>query len=46
LEATGKPAGVLLNVGLPKLEWKRMASSNIRVHSRPLAVEKEGIIRN
>jgi len=25
LKATGKPVGVLLNFGSPKLEWKRMA---------------------
>jgi len=43
LKATGKRVGVLLNFGSPKLEWKRMIFTHpsIRVHSRPLAVEKE-----
>lgn len=42
LKATGKPVGILLNFGAPKLEWKRMVRSrpNIRVHSRPSAVDK------
>ncbi|MCL4857998.1 MAG: hypothetical protein KJZ93_01275 [Caldilineaceae bacterium] len=42
--ATGKPVGLLLNFGAPKLEWKRMVFSqpNIRVHSRSFAVETEG----
>ena len=36
LKATGNPVGLLLNFGAPRLEWKRMASSqsDIRVHSR------------
>ena len=44
LKATGKPVGLLLNFGSPKLEWKRMAltNSHIRVDSRPFVVEKEG----
>lgn len=44
LKATGKPVGLLLNFGAPKLEWKRMAQthSNIRVNSRSFAVENEG----
>ncbi len=28
LKATGKPVGVLLNFGSPKLEWKRMARTH------------------
>ncbi|HPG01308.1 MAG TPA: GxxExxY protein [Kiritimatiellia bacterium] len=44
LKATGKPVGVLLNFGTPKLEWKRMAMTHppIGVHSRLLADETEG----
>lgn len=44
LKATGKPVGLLLNFGAPKLEWKRMVQthSNIRVNSRSFAVENEG----
>lgn len=44
LKATGKPVGLLLNFGSPKLEWRRMAQtqSNIRVHSRAFAVENNG----
>jgi len=44
LKATGKPVGLLLNFGAPKLEWKRMILSqpDIRVHSRPFAVKKDG----
>ncbi|MCA9940414.1 MAG: GxxExxY protein [Anaerolineales bacterium] len=40
LKATGKPVGLLLNFGAPKLEWKRMVLTQlpIRVHSRPFAV--------
>jgi len=30
LKATGKPVGVLLNFGSPKLEWKRMAMTRSR----------------
>jgi len=30
LKATGKPVGLLLNFGNPKLEWKRMALTRIR----------------
>jgi len=43
LKATGKPVGVLLNFGTPKLEWKRMAltHSPIRVHSHSFAVTTE-----
>jgi GxxExxY protein len=39
LKATGKPVGVLLNFGSPKLEWKRMVLTQppISVHSRPFA---------
>ncbi|MDZ4199109.1 MAG: GxxExxY protein [Kiritimatiellia bacterium] len=39
LKATGNPVGLLLNFGVPKLEWKRMAFSlpDIRVHSRSFA---------
>jgi len=29
LKATGKPVGVLLNFGTPKLEWKRMAFTRL-----------------
>ncbi|MDX9979113.1 MAG: GxxExxY protein [Lentisphaeria bacterium] len=29
LKATGKPVGVLLNFGTPKLEWKRMAFTRV-----------------
>lgn len=29
LKATGKPVGVLLNFGPPKLEWKRMALTRV-----------------
>ena len=34
LKASGKPAGVLLNFGSPKLDWKRMAFTrpNTRIH--------------
>lgn len=44
LKATGKPVGLLLNFGAPKLEWKRMVLSQptIRVHSRSFAVDKDG----
>jgi len=28
LKATGKPVGILLNFGSPKLEWKRMVLTN------------------
>ena len=44
LKATGKPVGLLLNFGAPKLEWKRMVLNqpDIRVHSSSFAVEKEG----
>ena len=44
LKATGKPVGVLLNFGAPKLEWRRMdfSHSSISAHSRPFAVQKEG----
>lgn len=43
LKATGKPVGVLLNFGSPKLEWKRMALTHppIGVHSRAFAVNNE-----
>jgi GxxExxY protein len=42
LKATGRPVGVLLNFGTPKLEWKRMALTHphIGVYSRPFAVNK------
>lgn len=30
LKATGKPLGLLVNFGAPKLEWKRMASTRSR----------------
>lgn len=30
LKATGKPVGVLLNFGIPKLEWKRMVLTRNR----------------
>jgi len=30
LKATGKPVGVLLNFGSPRLEWKRMAMTRNR----------------
>jgi GxxExxY protein len=44
LKATRKPVGLLVNFGAPKLEWKRMVfgQPDIRVHSRPFAVEKDG----
>lgn len=44
LKATGKPVGLLLNFGSPKLEWKRMVlnHSHIGVHSRSFAVTTEG----
>ena len=44
LKATGKPVGLLLNFGAPKLEWKRMVLTqpDIRVHSRSFAVETDG----
>jgi GxxExxY protein len=44
LNASGKPVGLLLNFGAPKLEWKRMVFSQprIRVHSSPFAVENQG----
>ncbi|MFN2257587.1 MAG: GxxExxY protein [Desulfuromonadaceae bacterium] len=37
LKASGKPVGVLLNFGSPKLEWKRMVFNrfNISVDSSP-----------
>lgn len=42
LKATGKPVGVLLNFGSPKLEWKRMAfTRKLRVHSRPFTAEAD-----
>jgi GxxExxY protein len=43
LKATGKPVGVLLNFGTPKMEWKRMVLSqpNIRIPLRPFAGRKE-----
>ncbi len=43
-KATGKPVGVLLNFGSPKLTWKRLAFTHetIRVHSRPFAVITHG----
>ncbi|MGI6100434.1 MAG: GxxExxY protein [Kiritimatiellia bacterium] len=43
LKATGKTAGVLLNFGTPKLEWKRMVFTHpsIRADSRPFASETE-----
>jgi len=46
LKATGKPVGLLLNFGAPKLEWKRMVFSqpHSRVHSSPFAVRNEGDI--
>jgi GxxExxY protein len=31
LKASGKPVGVLLNFGSPKLEWKRMAMTHGRI---------------
>jgi len=34
LKATGKPVGVLINFGAPKLEWKRMAYTLSRVRNR------------
>lgn len=36
LKATGKPVGLLLNFGAPKLEWKRMVLNQLptRVYSR------------
>ena len=44
LKATGKPVGLLLNFGAPKLEWKRMvfSQSDIRVHSRSFAFKTAG----
>ncbi len=43
LKATGKPVGLLLNFGSPRLEWKRMArtQSTIGVHSRPFEVQEK-----
>ena len=43
LKAAGKPVGVLLNFGTPKLTWKRMVLTHppIRVHSCPFAVETD-----
>ena len=36
LKASGKPVGLLLNFGSPKLEWKRMVltNSSARVQTR------------
>ena len=34
LKATGKPVGVLLNFGTPKLEWKRMAFTHPQIKGR------------
>ena len=34
LKATGKPVGVLLNFGSPKLEWKRMVFTHSRIGNR------------
>jgi GxxExxY protein len=44
LKATGKPVGLLINFGAPKLEWKRMVLTDpaIRVQPRAFAVEEEG----
>jgi GxxExxY protein len=44
LKATGKPVGLLLNFGTPKLEWKRMVFNQptIRVHSRSFVVKEGG----
>ena len=36
LKASGKPVGVLLNFGSPRLDWKRMALTR-PVHSRSFA---------
>lgn len=33
LKATGKPVGVLLNFGSPRLEWKRMVFTDPRIRS-------------
>lgn len=30
LKATGKPVGILINFGSPRLEWKRMVKTRIR----------------
>ena len=42
LKATGCPLGLLINFGVPKLEWKRFANTRKRVPSRPLAVDSQG----
>ncbi len=34
LKATGKPVGVLLNFGSPKLEWKRMVFTRSKIRNR------------
>lgn len=35
LKAAGKPVGILLNFGAPKLEWKRMVFGQPPVHATP-----------
>jgi GxxExxY protein len=34
LKATGKPIGILLNFGCPKLEWKRMVLTHPQIKGR------------
>jgi GxxExxY protein len=42
LKATGKPVGILINFGVPKLEWQRMVLTRpgMRVQSRALVDRK------
>ena len=48
LKATGKPVGLLLNFGSPKMDWKRMVFTNsiIGVHSYQFVVQKEDVSPN